>query len=402
MLVFLCAYASEAQVLKHDTVTVRFYQSVSTISPALKENARALDSIADIVRLYAQDPRFRMEVRGWASPEGASLFNSSLSLDRAEAILDYVERKTGVRPRASSLTVSGMGIDWKGLEESMMRDRNIPYADEALRIIRDVPVWQRENGVLVGSRKKSLMDLRGGEVFEHLMYNHFSPLRRAEIILTYIPEPALAQVEDLSQDVPMPVPEMHPAALPEHIPIHRLALKTNLLTDAILMPSLEAEWLIRENWSLAAHGNVAWWSRDSEHRYYQLAAIYPEARWWFKTKGPWHGHYLGIFAGGTWYDLENGGRGYQGEGGFVGLSYGYMFPVSRSLSFEVGIGAGYLYTEYEEYLPVPYMGGTHYVYQQTSRMNYLGPLKLKFSFVWRLWDADWNRRNRLARKGGEI
>lgn len=402
MLVFLCAYASEAQVLKHDTVTVRFYQSVSTISPALKENARALDSIADIVRLYAQDPRFRMEVRGWASPEGASLFNSSLSLDRAEAILDYVERKTGVRPRASSLTVSGMGIDWKGLEESMMRDGNIPYADEALRIIRDVPVWQTENGVLVGSRKKSLMDLRGGEVFEHLMYNHFSPLRRAEIILTYIPEPALAQVEDLSQDVPMPVPEMHPAALPEHIPIHRLALKTNLLTDAILMPSLEAEWLIRENWSLAAHGNVAWWSRDSEHRYYQLAAIYPEARWWFKTKGPWHGHYLGIFAGGTWYDLENGGRGYQGEGGFVGLSYGYMFPVSRSLSFEVGIGAGYLYTEYEEYLPVPYMGGTHYVYQQTSRMNYLGPLKLKFSFVWRLWDADWNRRNRLARKGGEI
>lgn len=402
MLVFLCAYASEAQVLKHDTVTVRFYQSVSTISPALKENARALDSIADIVRLYAQDPRFRMEVRGWASPEGASLFNSSLSLDRAEAILDYVERKTGVRPRASSLTVSGMGIDWKGLEESMMRDRNIPYADEALRIIRDVPVWQTENGVLVGSRKKSLMDLRGGEVFEHLMYNHFSPLRRAEIILTYIPEPALAQVEDLSQDVPMPVPEMHPAALPEHIPIHRLALKTNLLTDAILMPSLEAEWLIRENWSLAAHGNVAWWSRDSEHRYYQLAAIYPEARWWFKTKGPWHGHYLGIFAGGTWYDLENGGRGYQGEGGFVGLSYGYMFPVSRSLSFEVGIGVGYLYTEYEEYLPVPYMGGTHYVYQQTSRMNYLGPLKLKFSFVWRLWDADWNRHNRLARKGGEI
>lgn len=402
MLVFLCAYASEAQVLKHDTVKVRFYQSVSTISPALKENARALDSIADIVRLYAQDPRFRMEVRGWASPEGASLFNSSLSLDRAEAILDYVERKTGVRPRASSLTVSGMGIDWKGLEESMMRDGNIPYADEALRIIRDVPIWQTENGVLVGSRKKSLMDLRGGEVFEHLMYNHFSPLRRAEIILTYIPEPALAQVEDLSQDVPMPVPEMHPAALPEHIPIHRLALKTNLLIDALLMPSLEAEWLIRENWSLAAHGNVAWWNRDSEHRYYQLAAIYPEARWWFKTKGPWHGHYLGIFAGGTWYDLENGGRGYQGEGGFVGLSYGYMFPVSRSLSFEVGIGVGYLYTEYEEYLPVPYMGGTHYVYQQTSRMNYLGPLKLKFSFVWRLWDADWNRRNRLARKGGEI
>lgn len=401
MLVFLCAYASEAQVLKHDTVKVRFYQSVSTISPALKENARALDSIADIVSLYSHDPRFHMEIKGWASPEGVSVFNASLSLDRAKAILDYIERKTGISLRASAVTLSGMGIDWKGLEEAMLRDGKTPYIDEALHIIRNVPVWQTENGALVGSRKKSLMDLHGGEVFDHLMYNIFSPLRRAEIVLSYIPEPRLVQVEKPYRGIQEGSPAPQPVPIHEHIPIHRLALKTNLLTDALLMPSLEAEWLIRENWSIAAHGNVAWWSRDSEHRYYQLAAIYPEARWWFRTKGPWHGHYLGIFAGGTWYDLENRGRGYQGEGGFVGLSYGYMFPISRSLSFEVGIGAGYLFTEYREYLPVPYMGGTHYVYQQTSRMNYLGPLKLKFSFVWRLWDADWNRRNRLARKGGE-
>lgn len=401
MLVFLCAYASEAQVLKHDTVKVRFYQSVSTISPALKENARALDSIADIVSLYSQDPRFHMEIKGWASPEGVSVFNASLSLDRAKAILDYIERKTGLELRTSAVTLSGMGIDWKGLEEAILRDGNVPHADKALDIIRNVPVWQTENGVLVGSRKKYLMDLHGGEVFDHLMYNIFSPLRRAEIVLSYIPEPRLVQVEKPYRGIQEGSPAPQPVPIHEHIPIHRLALKTNLLTDALLMPSLEAEWLIRENWSIAAHGNVAWWSRDSEHRYYQLAAIYPEARWWFRTKGPWHGHYLGIFAGGTWYDLENRGRGYQGEGGFVGLSYGYMFPISRSLSFEVGIGAGYLFTEYREYLPVPYMGGTHYVYQQTSRMNYLGPLKLKFSFVWRLWDADWNRRNRLARKGGE-
>ena len=46
------------------------------------------------------------------------------------------------------------------------------------------------------------------------------------------------------------------------------------------------------------------------------------------------------------------------------------------------------FTQYEEYLPID----GHYVYQQTSRTNWLGPVKLKFALVWRLWDAN--------RKGG--
>ena len=48
----------------------------------------------------------------------------------------------------------------------------------------------------------------------------------------------------------------------------------------------------------------------------------------------------------------------------------------------------FLHTKYEEYLPID----GHYVYQQTSRTNWLGPVKLKFALVWRLWDAN--------RKGG--
>ena len=46
--------------------------------------------------------------------------------------------------------------------------------------------------------------------------------------------------------------------------------------------------------------------------------------------------------------------------------------------------SGYMHSKYEEYLPID----GHYVYQQTNRMNYFGPLKLKFALVWRLWDTD--------------
>ena len=388
----------EAQTCRTDTVKVYFYQGWSRISPALKDNRRALDSIVRIVQNYSRDPRFHVYIKGWASPEGTLSFNLSLSHERAAVILDYIEERTGRPVPASAYDIAGMGIDWKGLESSVMRDSSFRYRDEVLHIVRNIPIWVFRNGKVAGSRKKTLMDHHWGRTFNYLTSNHFPELRKAVIILEYIPLTPLASLHAAIPDIAYSKDSLitPPRPIPGHIPNYRLALKTNLLADAALMPSLEAEWLINRNWSIAAHGAVAWWSRDPAHRFYQIATIYPEARWWFKTKSPWHGHYLGLFAGGSWYDLENGGRGYQGEAGFVGISYGYMFPISRSLSFEVGLGAGYMFTRYEEYLPVPYMGGTHYVYQQTSQMHYFGPLKVKFAFVWRLWDADYNKR----KKGG--
>ena len=85
------------QLTRKDTVRVFFYQGWSDISPALKENRRALDSIAHIVSEYSRDPRFHMTVNGWASPEGASYFNVELSEARAAAIALYIQERSGVR-----------------------------------------------------------------------------------------------------------------------------------------------------------------------------------------------------------------------------------------------------------------------------------------------------------------
>ena len=165
-------------------------------------------------------------------------------------------------------------------------------------------------------------------------------------------------------------------------------IKSNLLYDVLLMPSLEVEYRIYDRWSVAVEGDVAWWKRDSAHKYSQISTILAEGRYWFHTREPWHGHYVGVFAGGSWYDLENGARGYKGEFWTAGISYGYMFPIGRSWSLEAGLGVGFLRTRYEEYLPLD----GHYVYQQTSRTNWLGPVKVKFALVCRLWD--------INRKGG--
>lgn len=166
----------------------------------------------------------------------------------------------------------------------------------------------------------------------------------------------------------------------ERIYVEKWALKTNMLYDLLLSPSLEIEYLINDKWSVNIEGNVSWWHKNETHRYYQIMNISPEVRYWFGKKKDWHGHYLGAFVGGGMYDLENKGTGYKGEGGYAGISYGYMFPIGKSLSLETGLGLGYMYSEYEEYIPLD----GHYVYQQTGKLNYFGPLKLKLALVWRI------------------
>lgn len=171
-------------------------------------------------------------------------------------------------------------------------------------------------------------------------------------------------------------------------PRHLLALKTNLLFYAALMPNIELEYLFHDNWSIAATGNIAWWAKESALKSYRVGTLDAEMRYWIKPRAPWHGFYVGLFAGGGIYDLENKGTGYQGKGVMTGISCGFMWPISRNLSFETGIGGGYMYTRVKEYKPFE----GHYVYQRTKALGYYGPLKLKFSFVWRFLDK--NKSNR--------
>ena len=212
-----------------------------------------------------------------------------------------------------------------------------------------------------------------------------------------VPEPTAEAVDTVSADtlstlvpVAAEVSEEQPACKAREYAATPWYLKSNLLYDVLLMPSLEVAYRINHRWSVGVEGNMAWWHNNGGHKYYQLATIVPEARYWFKRQNNRCGHYLGLFTGGGWYDLENGGRGYQGEGVMVGVSYGYMFPVGRYFAFEAGVGVGFMHTWYEEYVPID----GHYVYQQSSRLSYFGPLKLKFAFVWNIgrWTEKGGRR----------
>lgn len=390
------------------------------MEPELRGNRETLEGLVVRLEAFRDDTAgcvSQLSLRGNASPDGMAAANVRLTRKRVEAVLSYLRQWVEIPDEL--VEVQANGFDWEGLQLRVEDDPECPARQEVLEVLSDTPEWMYDaQGRIVDGRRKRLMDLRGGVPYGYLAEKVFPDLRNVSIILygqgdqlqaqKEAPDPSdgrsqatvvggVSDTQTVAEPMGEAVPEQTSSGKdPEGVrkeeiagdtlvqpPWHRLAIKTNLLYDAILMPSLEVEYRIDDRWSVAVEGSVAWWKRDRRHKYYQIATILPEGRYWFGTKKPWHGHYVGVFAGGSWYDLENGERGYKGEFFTTGVSYGYMFPIGRSLSIEAGLGVGFLYTTYEEYLPID----GHYVYQQTSRTNWFGPVKVKLALVWRLWDG---------------
>lgn len=389
------------------------------MEPELRGNRETLEGLVVRLEAFGDDTAgcvSQLSLRGNASPDGTAAANVRLTRKRVEAVLNYLRQRVEISDEL--VEVRANGFDWEGLQLRVEDDPECPARQEVLEVLSDTPEWMYDaQGRIVDGRRKRLMDLRGGVPYGYLAEKVFPDLRNVSIILygqgnqlqaqKEAPDPSDGRSQATvvgggsdTQAVAGPMGEAVSEQTssgkdPEGVrkeeiagdtlvqpPWHRLTIKTNLLYDAILMPSLEVEYRIDDRWSVAVEGSVAWWKRDSRHKYYQIATILPEGRYWFGTKKPWHGHYVGVFAGGSWYDLENGARGYKGEFFATGVSYGYMFPIGRSLSIEAGLGVGFLHTTYEEYLPID----GHYVYQQTSRTNWFGPVKVKLALVWRLWN----------------
>ena len=429
ILFMLAAPLLHAEHTVIDSTRIYYRQGYRYVDTSLRNNGNELRRLQIIIEEAVHSGTLEKAVIwSYTSPDGTNKANTALAARRADSLESWILRNT-VLP-GKLLEKNSGGIAWDLLREAVSKSE-MQYKEEVLRILDNTPVWVFDgNSRVVSSRKKELMDLKGGVPYRY-MYEHLFPdLRSSIAILLYIRvqepqaeeeiEPAapeesepVAPEEDMTPVAPQenvkpvaPEEDVEPVAPEEkatpeagddatsvapekgYEPLHRLALKTNIIYDLALMPSLEVEYMIDDRWSVNAEGEVAWWRKESKHKYYQIATLSPEIRYWFKTKKRWHGHYVGLFGGGSWYDLENGRRGYKGEFWKAGLSYGYMFPIGRSLSFEAGLGLGFLRTWYEEYLPID----GHYVYQQSSRTNWIGPVKLKFTLVWRLWDENRSKR----------
>ena len=166
-----------------------------------------------------------------------------------------------------------------------------------------------------------------------------------------------------------------------------LHLRTNLLYDALLLPSIGIETGFGQHWSAVLNTSFNWLKDDDRHRYWRILTADAEVRLWlsrnldaFRKRG----FHVGVYGAVYRYDFLFGGKGQQAKANWgVGLSCGYSLPVSSDFSFDFNIGVGYIGGKYKEYEPTD-DGSGHYLWMADKKRNYFGPTKAEIAFVWHI------------------
>lgn len=251
---------------------------------------------------------------------------------------------------------------------------NLTHRREALEILAgdDMPS-ARLRDIADRARVAMLRDIDRGHTYSIIAKRFFPALRNT--LLARVVTPGADDSADARDEI---IKKIYSPAIPDDVTPGRWSLKTNLLYDVLLSPSIELEYHFSPGWSVALEYNMAWWKNTGDNRTYQLAVISPEARHYFSAERSPNGHFVGLFGGFTWYDLAGHHTGHRGDGYFAGATYGYSFRLSNKLSLEAALGLGYLHAHYKDYTPVD----GHHVYRRTRNSSYFGPLKVRLALVW--------------------
>jgi len=383
---------------------VEFRTGLGEVDASFGDNAARLSELLSFIGHVRRDSTLMLTgvtFSGFASPDGRFAFNRELAAARLASLERMVRSRVDLPD--SLVGRENGGIAWALLAE-LLEASDMPGREEALRVVREVPERTFDGrGRLADSRKKRLMDLRGGRVWREMDRRFFARLRRACAVLltvercpvatekdTFVQAERVADPPDTVAVSPLPV-ALSPQ--PEGRRPFLMAVKTNLLCDALGVPTAGLEFALGEDWSAGGYWMYGWWNKDRRHRYWRVYGGAVVLRRWLGRKPagrPLAGHHLGLYGQGFTYDFERGGRGYMGgrPGGTLwdelnyaaGVEYGYSLPVARRLNVDFSLGVGYWGGLYHIYIPLD----GHYVWQATKKRRRFGPTQAEISLVWLL------------------
>lgn len=139
-----------------------------------------------------------------------------------------------------------------------------------------------------------------------------------------------------------------------------VAVKTNLIYDALLTLDLGAEVSVAPQWTVELTGNLNDWTIDDKR--WKQWNLQPEVRYWFCQA--FAGHFVGAHLIGGQYnwghlDMPFKFLGtdfrklkeyrFQGWMAGAGIAYGYTWLLNKRWSMEAEIGIGWIYTRYDQF-----------------------------------------------------
>ena len=355
------------------------------------DNALQMARIRDIL---ARSPRIdSIAIYAYASPEGAPHRNDWLARRRAEVARDFIlanlPNDSVLLPQ--NIILHPMGENWEGLYEELDANYHLMNRDRVMKIMRaDIPTE---------TKKWRLKQLDNGFTYNWIIRHHMPALRVATWLCVYqpIPEFVADTMPDISVEMPT-LPELEPLPVTEVSRKKKtiLALKTNLLYDALSLVNYSIEVPIGERFSALWYHQFPWWTWGQADNQYciRFLSIGGEGRWWFKPmprpqmgksvqRDRLMGHFVGLYAESGKWDFE-WGRDicHQGEHWSVGLSYGYSMPLGRRLNMEFSLSLGYASIAYRGYTPSENYEILWRDPAKQGRWHYFGPTKVQVSLVY--------------------
>ena len=170
--------------------------------------------------------------------------------------------------------------------------------------------------------------------------------------------------------------------LPTAASAQELALKTNLLSDAVTVPSFGVEFTIARRWTL--NTDVEWMPiRQSDNHFLRTLKIQPEARFWFRA--PFTGPYIGPSFHWRWYNMAGlpvfklKDERIQGYMLSAGVTTGWHFTLSPRWGLEPSLTIGYGYCDFRRYA-----APSSRIVSSKGYVHYFGPTSASLQLVYML------------------
>ena len=205
------------------------------------------------------------------------------------------------------------------------------------------------------------------------------------------PEPAKDTTRQIKPVVTTSKPPIEPADTPG---FHRFAIRTNVLYDAVLLPTLGVEWRINRNISMKLDGSIAWWGSQTG-KVQKIWILNPEIRWYLGYAKQLYTGISGHYGKYNLYKYSLGrlisnDTGYQGDLWSTGITIGYQLPLSRSLSVDFNLGLGYTHFEYDSFTVTDH--ARNFKFKKQNK-NFWGPTQIVINLIWKLSDNN-NKSNK--------
>lgn len=172
---------SKRIVAKHDNLEIIFKVSKIEIDHSIFNNEVTFSKIlAAVDRIYGEKGNTieKIQISGFASPEGNTKFNTWLGENRAKAVIDYIiEQRPEYGLTLNNFEVVNGEENWSGLR-SVLEHSNMKHKTKVIAIIDDTTLKGE-------AKKRKIKELDGGQVWQAMIKEIYSRLRIANYKAIY-------------------------------------------------------------------------------------------------------------------------------------------------------------------------------------------------------------------------